>query len=112
MESFPEVVIFLNDWLMVLHTDLLLKEWVILCLAVSPAPLLGPEGAEEGSLFLLPGESLSCASPATPSLMERLLLPHLLNGSRAGSRPPAEISSFQKSPSPGGCQEALFTPAN
>lgn len=66
MESFPEVVIFLNDWLMVLHTDLLLKEWVILCLAVSPAPLLGPEGAEEGSLFLLPGESLSCASPATP----------------------------------------------
>lgn len=44
VESSPEVVIFLNDWLMVLHTDLICKELVTLHLPVSPAPLPGPEG--------------------------------------------------------------------
>lgn len=39
MESFPEVVIFLNDWLTVLHTDLICRDLVTVPSCVpSPCP--------------------------------------------------------------------------
>lgn len=65
VESFPEVVIFLNDVLMVLHTDLTAFGG---CTFLGPQPFsLGLRGTGEDC-----PEALSSASPATSSLMETL----------------------------------------